>query len=341
MGITLKQIADIAGVSRGTVDRVIHNRGRVNPQTAKLILKIADELGYQPNRVGRALALSRNPISIGIVVQSSNTPFMKTVIEGIEQAAVELQELGAQILTEYLDSVDAGEIINAMNRLLDQGVNGIAITAVDSEDLRSHINFLVDELKIPVITFNSDLPDTKRLCYVGQDSFKSGQTSAYLMSLAIRKSGTVFPITGHLTNVAHRLRYQGFNEEISKYLGIELLPLQSCLDEDQKAYDMTIKVLQENPELTAIFIIANGQQGVCQALKDSGKKSQVTVIAYDLTPQNIELMNTGYIDLLIGQGAAEQGSKPPFLLYNYLLKIEKLEQELLHTDIVIKTKYNI
>lgn len=341
MGVTLKQIAEIAGVSRGTVDRTLHDRGRVNPETAKKILDIANELGYRPNPMGRALALTRKTIIIGVIVQSSSTPFMKMVIEGIQKATDELYDLGAEVLTEYLESVDAQQTIEAIDRLINKGIQALALTAVDDNDLRARINSLADDYNIPIITFNSDILGTKRLCYVGQNSFQSGETCAYLMSLALRGSGKVFPLTGHLTNVSHQQRYLGFSKECEQHSGIELLPLQCCFDKDHYAYELTMHTLQEYPNLSGIFVIANGQSGVCQALIDSNKKSQISLIAYDLTPQNCQLLRDGSIDILIGQGALQQGYKPPILLYNYLLNRTKFEQELLYTDIVIKTKYNL
>ena len=341
MGVTLKEIAEIVGVSRGTVDRALHDRGRVNPEMAALILKTAKDMGYRPNRMGRALALTKKTLLIGVIIQSSSTPFMKLVIDGVKKATTELHDMGAEVLTELLESVDAKQTIEAIDRLIEKGVQALALTAVDDEELRNHINEIVENSNIPIITLNSDILGTKRMCYVGQDAFRSGQTCSYLMSLVLRGSGRVFPLTGHLTNVSHQQRYLGFAKECENHSGIDLLPLQCCFDKDNYAYELTIHTLQEYPDLSGIFVIANGQSGVCQALIDSNKKSQVSVIAYDLTPQNCKLLEEGYIDLLVGQGAMQQGYKPPILLYNYLINGAKFEQEFLYTDIVIKTKYNL
>ena len=86
--ITLQQIAEAAGVSRGTVDRALNNRGRINPEVAEKIRKLADEMGYQPNRAGRALAISKRSISIGMLVQAAATPFMEEVLEGVQAAEI-------------------------------------------------------------------------------------------------------------------------------------------------------------------------------------------------------------------------------------------------------------
>jgi LacI family transcriptional regulator len=100
-------------------------------------------------------------------------------------------------------------------------------------------------------------------------------------------------------------------------------------------------ILQEYPDLSGIYVIAGGQSGVCQALIDAKKKSQICLIAYDLTPQNRQHLLDGNIDILIGQGAFQQGYQPPILLYNHLLNHTKFEQEFMYTDILIKTKYNL
>ena len=107
MAVTLQQIAEAAGVSRGTVDRAMNNRGRINPEVADRIRRIAEEMGYQPNRAGRALAMSKRSITIGVVIQASDTPFMEKVIEGAEDAKAEVERLGADVLIRKIEDFDA------------------------------------------------------------------------------------------------------------------------------------------------------------------------------------------------------------------------------------------
>ena len=87
MAVTSQQIAQLAGVSRGTVDRALHNRGRVNPEVAARIQKIAEELGYRPNSIGQALVRTRQGLRLGAILQSSETPTMQDVAAGARRAA--------------------------------------------------------------------------------------------------------------------------------------------------------------------------------------------------------------------------------------------------------------
>ena len=82
MGVTIRQIAEAAGVSRGTVDRALNNRGRINPQVKERIEQIARDMGYRPNQLGRALSMSRNNRIIGVILQSVETPFMQETTSG-------------------------------------------------------------------------------------------------------------------------------------------------------------------------------------------------------------------------------------------------------------------
>ena len=109
MSVTLKQIAEIAGVSRGTVDRALHNRGRVSEEVAQRIRKIADDLGYCPNEVGQALAKTRRQIRLGMIIQSTETPTMRIVAQGAARAAHDLHNLGVEVLIRELKSVDAAQ----------------------------------------------------------------------------------------------------------------------------------------------------------------------------------------------------------------------------------------
>ena len=104
MKVTVKSLAQAAGVSRGTVDRVLHNRGAVKEDVAKRVRLLAKELGYVPNRAGRALAAYKTPIKIGALMPSVGNAFYQEIIQGINDAQREFQDLGLEVvLKEVVD----------------------------------------------------------------------------------------------------------------------------------------------------------------------------------------------------------------------------------------------
>lgn len=157
MGVTIRQIAEAAGVSRGTVDRALNNRGRIKPEVAEHIRQIAEEMGYKPNQLGRALSMSKNNIKIGVILQAAETPFMQCVLEGIERAKEEVDSLGGTVILCKIPHISNRDTIDAMEYMRKEGVSAIAMVPIEEEEIKKHINLFVEEYHIPIVTFNSDM----------------------------------------------------------------------------------------------------------------------------------------------------------------------------------------
>ncbi len=80
---TMKDIAKLSGVSRGTVDRVLNHRGIVSPDTRKKVLEIAKLLDYHPNRAGIALAAQKKKLKTGVLLSGPGNPFFDEVMDGL------------------------------------------------------------------------------------------------------------------------------------------------------------------------------------------------------------------------------------------------------------------
>ena len=143
MGVTLQQIAEAAGVSRGTVDRALNDRGRIKPEVAEKIKKIAEEMGYQPNRAGRALAMAKQSVRIGVILQSADTPFMKKVLNGIEDAKAEVERMGIEVIVKKLSGIDSVKVMDTMKKMRGSGCKGIAMVPVEDEELKKLIHEFV------------------------------------------------------------------------------------------------------------------------------------------------------------------------------------------------------
>lgn len=340
MAVTLAEIAALAGVSRGTVDRALNDRGRVDPKVAARVRRIAAERGYRPNRAGRMLARAKNPIRIGVIVQSVETMFMHTVFEEIERASAHFTTTGAEVLVRPLEGVDAQQQLDVIDELLEAGVQGIALSPAEDERVRARIQELSE--RMPVVTFNSDLPDSGRLCYVGVDNFACGRMSAGLMDLLLAGHGEVLLVAGQENNWSHQQRVDGFQTEAAaNFPGLSLLPPQTCGDDQQLAHDIVCRAVQEHPSLRGVYVSVNGQLGACDALRELGLQGKVHLICHDLIPANTENVRCGLIDFLIDQDAALQGARPIELLMDYLLAGEKPETDRILACIDIRNRYNV
>ncbi|MCI9124576.1 MAG: substrate-binding domain-containing protein [Eubacterium sp.] len=341
MAVTLQQIAQAAGVSRGTVDRALNHRGRIDPQVAEKIKQIAKEAGYQPNRAGRALAMSKKSVKIGVLVQAAGTPFMKEVMKGILDAKEEVERLGAEVLLYTIDELDAVKAVEALQEMKTAGCGAVALVPMDDRRLRETINAFSEE-QIPVITFNSDVADSKRLCFVGQNTFQSGRVAAGLMAEILPACAKVLIISGHPSSDGHKNRTRGFTKELKQIRpDVRMLDIQYAFDDDGMAELITGGMIKEYPDLEGIYLAASGVQGVCRALCKAGFADRVRVISNDLTKQNLQCLAEGNIRFLIGQNGYRQGYEPVSLLFHKLLDGKNPREEFLYTELVIKTKYNI
>jgi LacI family transcriptional regulator len=342
MAVTLQQIADAAGVSRRTVDRALKDQGRVRPEVAEKIKKLAEEMGYRPNQAGRALALAKNPIKIGVITQSSETPFMQEVLVGVHDARRRVRRNGADVEICRIDGVNARQVIACMEKLKESGVKGLALVPAEDEGIKLEIDRLSEEDHIPVVTFNSDVSNSRRICFVGQNNKKAGQTAAGLMADCLKSYEQIGIITGSAENPALNSRVKGFQETLSELRpDLMINQVYYIADDELQAEKITVELLNEFPQTKGIFVSAPAVLGVCRALRKKGVEKEIIVIANDVLGENIKCLEEGSINYLIGQEAYFQGYEGVMTLYRYLLEDRKPKKELEYTDIIIKNRYNI
>lgn len=340
MAVTIQDIAEAAGVSRGTVDRALNDRGRINPEVARHIQDIAKELGYVPRR--KKNGNDKKHIKIGVVTQLSKASFMIQVRKGIEDARRELADRDVELILEECMTVDEIEQLKAIDKLSEQDVLGIAVMPVECNAVRQRINSLVEEADIPVVTFNSDIVGTKRSCFVGLDNKRSGQTAAGLMGVMTGGKGKVLVITGYFGNSVNSMRVDGFVEEIkTSFQELELVGVQSSFDEAEEVERIIMNTMGVFPDLVGIIVVSGGQAGIRNAFEKLSPEKRPFVIIYDLTPKNVKALEDGVADFLIDQNGYTQGYRSLFVLADILQKGQVPLEEHLYTDIIIKNKYNV
>lgn len=340
MKVTIQQIADRAGVSRGTVDRALNNRGRVDMEVARQILEIADEMGYVHKK--RKRTKQPGQIKLGVVTQLANSSFMMEVNRGIREASKELKVRGVEILLEEGLSVDEEEQLASIDRLLEQGIDGLAIMPVDCENIRARLNEIVEETGMPVVTFNSDIVGTKRSCFVGMDNRKSGYTAAGLMGMLTRGSGKVLVITGFFSSHVNNMRVDGFIEELKQsFPDMEVAGVQGSFDETSEVERIIANAMLGHQAIAGILVVSGGQAGIANAFEKLQIERRPYVIIYDLTPKNETLLREDVADFLIDQEGYTQGHRPLYVLADMIQRGEEPESEYMYTDINIKTKYNL
>ena len=329
--VTLKEIADASGASRGSVDRVIHNRGRVSASTEKAIRDAIETLGYKPNKAGRILAAQKKPRTIGIVMPSSSNRFFIDVEKGMKSANKEAS--GAiELLMERVSGFSADDNLKAIDSLVRKGVDGLIVTVPDIIEINSKL----ESLGIPFATMNSSLSSPKAMYYVGPDYYKKGEVNAGLLSLVMKEKANVLILTGSNEMKGHRDVVDGFIAALEKR-GIEFSVADELYteDSDEKAELLLSAALQRDSSINAVFISTGGVKGALKAIGDR----DLLVFSSDDIEDVKEGIKSGRIAWTISQEPFRQGYESVMKMQDYF--IENKMPKSLFINQIVKIKENI
>ena len=247
-----------------------------------------------------------------------------------------------EVIVKENASVREEDQLRAIDELVKDGIQGLALMPVDTEGVREKLNWLVNEKKIPVVTFNSDIVGTKRCCFVGMDNKLSGQTAAGLFGMMTRGVGKILVITGYFSSMLNNSRVDGFVEEIKNISPkLEIAGVQGSFNNADEVEHIIENAMMSTSGISGILVVSGGQAGVGKAFDKLRLDRRPYVVIYDQTPKNERALKEDSVDFLIDQNGYVQGYEPPRILADILTKGQEPEREYLFTDIKIKTKYNL
>ncbi len=340
MAVTIRDIAKKAGVSRGTVDRVLHHRKGVNPEVQQRVAMIAEELGFSPNLAGKALANHKQPLRLACLLPSLGNPFFSEVIEGIEQAQRELSDFGVSVDIIQIKSFELDTHLNALQKLRKHHYNGVCITSIDVKDVQEQIDHL-SESGTAVITVNTDITDSKRLCYVGPDYYHGGKTASGVLSIVEKNPLNLVILTGSFHIKGHNERIRGFLEGLEdRAHQYTIESTVEGLDDDQLSYANTLKTLKAHPLTNCLFIVAAGIEGASKAIMELNLQNSVRLVCFDDTPAVKALIRSGVIPFTFCQEPRRQGYEAIQKLFFHLMdKASPVEDSI--TKTIIKIQENL
>ncbi len=337
--VTIKEIAQMANVSRGTVDRVLNNRGSVKESTAQRVREIASSMGYTPNKAGIALAAQKRKIRIGVILFDTENPFFQTVMDGVLAKAEELAAYDASVLIRTT-TFDASAQIRAMEELVQEGIHGLVLTPYVDERVVCKINALCEK-GIPVVTTNTDIVGSKRLAYVGSDYFAGGRCAAGLMKLVTGGKANIGIITGSSQVLCHTDRIAGFMDVLQDAPDMHVLDTLKNHDDEFESYEVTRYFLKTHPEADALFFAAGGLIGGCKAVINMNRTKDMHIICFDAQDTIRPMLENGLICATISQQPKKQGSLPLDILFEYLTTGRPPEKEIYYVESAILIKESL
>lgn len=338
---TIKDVARLAGVSIGTVDRVLHNRGRVSATNQAAVEKAIKALHYQPSQVARALSIRRQNLKIGVSFPFVEQDFWTDASLGIEYATSQLKKFGIEVIVDKYSSYEPEALHNSVKRLLSRNVDGLAMTPAHNND--PMLDQIIPE-SIPFCTVIDSCPHSRQLFHVGPNDYAMGEAMAKLAILYRQPNLKVVVIAPNANMEGMIQRISGFRSKLEKENQSDAL-LTICPIDGQtekmsyeNIYDKTIELIQAYPSLNAIYITNGLTQWAAAAVIAAGAQSNVYVFGHEYTSMTKEFVENGPIIASIYQKPAYQWNIAIQTLYEYLIGDIPVPEPNINTECLIITK---
>lgn len=327
MRATIKMIAEKAGVSIGTVDRVLHDRPYVKAEVKERILQVMEELDYRPNRMASALAMSGTPRTLAVVQPVWRGYLREVVAAGVTRFREERRDYNVTVKVWEYPQEDVRTCIRQMNEAVREGAQAIALCATDCQEMREKLAELA-ERKFPVVTFNSDITEGKRLCYVGEDAHHAGRVAGEIAFKFLRPGDHPLLVYAGPFYAGHKARTEGFLERLGE-LGFDCGDCRVAVTHNDydETYAAVKKFLEEDPRVNYVYMANRSVPACVKAIEDCGKAGRIRVLSHDANPEICQFLREGKVDFTIDQDMTYQSYQALSLLFGYLTEHKLPEQE--------------
>ncbi len=334
--ITIKEIARLAGVSVGTVDRVLHNRGSVAPQTKELILSIARKNNYSTNIFARSLKLNKT-YNLAVLLPNDNE-YWRSLAGGIGRKEAEYEQLGLRLGYFTFNRQDKGSFLASASKAIAAKPSGLILAPLLREE-SWQICRQLREHGIPFVFVDSNLPEAGPLAFIGQDTFKGGYLAAKLLNFGFSHGHDAFIVTFK--------EFDSFNKTINERIeGFRAFYRDHALPESLVT---EISASPDVRELTGLFkrqgpvhfFLPNSRaHQVIDRLAPAIERYRYRVVGFDLIAPNKACLHQGLLDFIIDQNPALQGELSVQAFYHHFITRDKIEPQQ-QIQLTIYTKENL
>lgn len=291
--------------------------------------------------IALANAQTQKAYTIGLVAKSQSNPVFQAARVGAENAAKDLgAKYGIQITIDWRtpNDEDAQKQAEAIEQLTLAGVDGIAVSCSDANKLTDSINRAVDN-GVPVTTFDSDAPDSKRFATYGIDDEKCGEQIMEALAKEMDGKGVVAILAGNQNAPNLQKRVQGMKTVAEKYPDITIRGVYYHKETPQDAAARIEQVMEANPDITGWGFVGGWPLFTDNALK--WEPGTIKCVSVDALPAELQYIRSGHVQLLLGQQCYEWGYQSVVLLINKIYLKKDPENIKVVSDLIPVTKQNV
>lgn len=295
MRTTVSQIAREAGVSPATVDRVLNDRDGVRPRTRDIVLQVARRLGYfGPQEVDTPSMKVR----LDFILPAGSNSFIRNLRKHLLEESLAREDVTASV--HEIEGFDSERLSNKLNDLRGR-TDAVGLVALDHPQVREAINDLAKS-GVRIGTLVSDIPTVEKVGYVGVDNRAAGRLAGLLLGRFLPPGQhKVAVFIGSLAYRGHEEREMGFRSILSEeFPEMRIAGTAEVSDDRDRAYLETMRFL-ERGDISGIYNIGSGNQGIARALREARKERQVVFVGHDLTDATRLMLLDRTMDAVIDQ----------------------------------------
>jgi ribose transport system substrate-binding protein len=297
-------------------------------------------LAGAPAQPGGKAKPSKPKYTFGLIAKSQGNPVFQAARTGAMDAAKDLSaKYGVEITVDWRTPVseDAQKQAAAIEQLAAGGADGVAVSCSDAKTLIGAIDSAVDK-GVPVVCFDSDAPESKRLAYFGTDDKECGKQIAQELARAMGEKGTVAILAGNQTAPNLQRRVAAVREEMENHPNIKVLDAYYHRETPQDAVNKLEEVQRTNPQITGWAMVGGWPLFTQHALDNVAGRAKV--VAVDALRAQIPYVKTGQVEVLLAQSVYDWGYKSVTILAENAIEHKAPEQKVIKDPLTRVTKAN-
>ncbi len=307
---TIKDIARMAGVSAGTVDRVLHNRGDVSVISKEKVQNVLDKIEYHPNMFAIGLAAKKKYIFLCIIPCYIEHDYWHSVALGIERAAQEFRPFNVSLEYSFYRHADKASYEEACS-LIDKMTPDAVLIAPNFQEETIKLTNTLEKTNTPYAFIDFNIEQTHSLCYIGQNSMASGYLAAKILMRNYEEGQElVFFFNNGKDNPAEiqmQRRLGGFMNFISEhYKNITIHDIVLSKEDDSQNRQVLDHFFYQYPQAVLGIVFNSRVYQVANYLHER-QHTLRGLVGYDLLQKNVEYLRSGEVNYLIGQRPELQG----------------------------------
>ena len=338
--VRIKDIAEKAGVSTGTVDRVLHERGNVAPDVRQRVLEVMENLGFERNIMASTLAYNRTWRIAALMPDPAADPYWEQPVAGIEKAFKAVRHYGVELEPKYFGLFEPDSFVRQALEMLENPPDAVLFAPVFLKESALLLK-ACDEKGIPNVMINTNIENANSLCYIGQDSYQSGVLGGRLLHFGLNEGETVLLLNLEIGsyNAKHLIdKEQGFRDYFARFPEQHIQIIKQDFEEFGDKAKLSVfmnNLLKEFPNLNGIFFTNSRAYKAVECLPEPVVQ-KIKIVGFDLIEPNLFHLRQNNIDFLINQNPVQQGYLGVLNLFYHLVQKKKVQKlQYLPLDIVV------